>query len=158
MFIYTVRSSTLRYFAVIALSLVLLVAIMLLGSQGESYLPASAEEIKFSGIKTNDDRVAFISQFDIRVKESPTESVEFTVPENFDRVILGYNEIQKSQGLDVTRYKNKKVTRYTYEAVDYEDYDGTVYVNLIIYRNTVIACDISSAEKDGFVKPLIKFN
>ena len=158
MFIYTLRASTIRYFAVITLSIVLLIAIMLLGTGTNPYLPAAAEEIKFSGIKTNEQRVAFIEQFGIDVKESPVESVEFSVPENFDRIILGYNEIQKSQGLDITRYKNKAVTRYTYEVKGYEGYDGTVYVNLIIYRNTVVACDVSSAEKDGFVKPLIKFN
>lgn len=156
MFICTVRASTVRYFAVIILSVALLVAIMLVGAGDNRYLPASAEEIKFSGIKTNEDRVGFISQFGIKIKESPTESVEFSVPENFDRIILGYNEIQKSQGLDITRYKNKRVTRYTYIAEDYPDYDGEVHVNLIVYRNTVVACDVSSAQKDGFVKPLIK--
>jgi hypothetical protein len=157
MFIYTARASTVRYFAVIALCLILLFAITFIGSYQNSYLPASAEQIRFSGIKTNDDRLAFIERFGIKVKENPTESVEFSVPRDFDRIILGYNEIQKAQGLDISRYKNKRVTRYTYEAVDYEGYDGTVCVNLIIYRNTVVACDISSNEKDGFVKPLVKF-
>ena len=54
------------------------------------------------------------------------------------------------------KYQNKKVTRYTYLATDYEDFSGEVFVNLIIYKNTVIACDISSTSPDGFVKPLIK--
>ena len=158
MFICTVRASTLRYFSVIALCLLLLVAIVVLGAGEQSYLPASAKGIKFSGVKTNEDRVSFITQFGVKVKETPKESVEFSVPENFDRIILGYNEIQKSQGLDVTRYKNKRVTRYTYEVIEYPNADGEVLVNLIIYRNTVVACDISSAEKDGFVKPLISLN
>lgn len=156
MFVLSVRASTLRYFAVIAICLVLLVAILFVGNN-ESYLPTLAKEIKFSGIKTNEDRVSFIEQFGIEVSEIPCESVDFSMPENFDRIILGYNEIQKSQGLDVTKYKNKKVTRYTYKAENYDGYDGVVYVNLIVYRNTVVACDVSSAEKDGFVKPLVKF-
>ena len=67
------------------------------------------------------------------------------------------NEIQKLQGLDLTKYKNKKVTRYTYTANDYEGYDGEVNVNLIVYRNTVIGCDVSSVDPTGFVKPLIEF-
>lgn len=157
MFVCTVRASTIRYFAVICISIALLLSIIFLGG-GESYLPASASEIKFSGIKTNEDRVSFIEQFGIDVVDTAKESVEFAVPENFDRIILGYNEIQKAQGLDITKYKNKKVTRYTYEAEGYTGYDGVVYVNLIIYRNTVVACDVSSAEKDGFVKPLVHFS
>ena len=157
MFIYTVRASSVRYFGVIALCLLLLVGIMVFSSAENSYLPAAADEIKLSGIKTNEQRVAFISQFGLNVKESPVESAEFSVPENFDRVINGYNEIQKAQGLDISRYKNKNVTRYTYEVTSYEGYDGTVYVNLIMYRNTIIACDVSTLEVDGFVKPLIVF-
>ena len=158
MFIYSIRASTVRYFAVIALSIVLLIAILLVGGTADaSYTPAGAKEITFSGIKTNEDRVAFIKQFGIEVSDVACEHAEFIMPENFDRVILGYNELQKSQGLELSKYKNKRVNRYTYEVKNYEGYDGTVYVNLIIYRSTVIGCDISSAERDGFVKPLITF-
>ena len=86
----------------------------------------------------------------------PSETKSFTVPDNFDKVLSGYNELQKSQGLDISRYKNKKVTRYTYEIDGYGDYKGKAFVNLIVYRNTVIACDVSSLEGDGFVEPLVK--
>ena len=61
------------------------------------------------------------------------------------------------QGLDISKYKNKKVTRYTYLAENYDGYDGDVYVNLILYKNTVIACDISSADPSGFISPLIRY-
>ena len=76
------------------------------------------------------------------------------MPENFDRVISGYNEIQKSQGLDLERYKNKKVTRYTYEADDYNGKEA--FVNIVVYKGTVIACDVSSTDPDGFIEPLVK--
>lgn len=157
MFIYSVRGSTVKFFAVIALTLALLAGVLLFGGFG-SVAASVNSDVKLGGIRTNEDRIAFISQFGIKVKEEPKESDSFSVPENFDRVISGYNEIQKSQGLDISKYKNKKVTRYTYEAEGYSDYSGTVYVNLIIYRNTVIACDVSSADPSGFVEPLIKFD
>ena len=113
-------------------------------------------DIKLGGVKTNEDRLAFISQFGINVAGEAKESETFAIPENFDRVTAKYNEIQKAQGLDLTKYKNKKVTRYTYSVSDYEGYDGEVNVNLIIYRNTVIGCDVSSASPSGFVKPLFE--
>jgi hypothetical protein len=87
----------------------------------------------------------------VEVSGEAKESVSFTVPENFDTVIAGYNELQRSQGLDISKYKNKKVTRYTYEIGSFGDYDGAVFVNLIIYKNTVVACDVSSADPHGFV-------
>ena len=156
MFIYSFRASTLKFFGVIALTLTILVTAVAVGQSGTLAASASVK-VNFGGIETNDDRLAFIAQFGIEAK-GEAESVSFTVPENFDTVISGYNEIQRSQGLDITKYKNKKVTRYTYEIDGYGDYDGPVYVNLIIYKNTVVACDVSSADPTGFVEPLVRFD
>lgn len=155
MFIYSVRSSTIKFFLLILLTLALLAGILLFGNSGAVAASANAD-IKLGGIKTNEDRLEFISQFGISVAGEAKESETFSVPDNFDRILSKYNEIQKEQGLDLTKYKNKKVTRYTYSASDYEGYEGEVNVNLIIYRGTVIGCDISSTEPSGFVKPLIK--
>ena len=75
------------------------------------------------------------------------------MPDNFDRVILGYNELQKKQGLDLSKYAKKKVTRYAYKVTNY-DSEGEVYANLFIHRGKIIACDLSSVSPDGFVVPL----
>ena len=153
MFVYSIRASTIRFFAVIALTLALLVGVLAFGSTGD--VSASSGAIDFSGIKTADDRIGFISQFGLTADENSEEYEEFRVPENFDRVIAGYNEIQKRQGLDITKYKNKKVVRYTYEGERGENREP-VYVNLVIYKGTVIACDVSSTTPEGFVEPLVK--
>lgn len=155
MFIYSIRASTIKFFMVIILSLAILAGIFVV-NEFAADTSTAADAIDFSGIKTESDRIKFISQFIPEISGDEVERVEFSIPENFDRVLRSYNEIQKAQGLDVTKYKNKKVVRYTYELPSYEDYKGTVYVNLILYRNTVIACDVSSADPDGFVKPLVK--
>jgi hypothetical protein len=146
-----------RFFAVIILTLAFLVGIVAFGGISGNAVSAMTNTVNFEGRKTNDDRVAFIKEFGVDVKEAPIETVDFTLPENFDRIIAGYNEIQKMQGLDLSKYKNKKVTRYTYLAENYDGYDGDVYVNLILYKNTVIACDISSADPSGFISPLIRY-
>lgn len=155
MFVYSVRASTIKFFSVIVLTLLVLVGILALGSSAEDSVYTASSNIDFSGVKTNDERVGFISQFGITVKPEPVEEEEFRVPENFDRVISGYNEIQKRQGLDITKYKNKKVVRYTYEGERGENRDA-VYVNLVIYKGTVIACDVSSTSPEGFVEPLVR--
>ena len=152
MFVYSIRASTVRFFAVVALTLVLLVGILAFGSAGD--VSAASGSIDFSGISNVDDRIAFISQFGLVADQTSEESEEFRVPENFDRVIAGYNEIQRAQGLNIEKYKNKRVTRYTYSLKDYSG--GSAVVNLIVYKNTVIACDVSSAEPGVFVHPLIK--
>ena len=154
MFVYSVRASTIRFFSVILLTFLVLVGVLIFNTSGESSTMAMSGGVDFSGVKTNEERIAFIEQFGIKVGDSAKEEVNFRIPESFDRVISGYNEIQKSQGLDLERYKNKKVTRYTYEVKNYENRED-VYVNLVIYKGTVVACDLSSANPNGFVKPLI---
>ncbi len=155
MFVYSVRASTIRFFSVIALTFLVLIGVLIINTSGESSALAMSDEIDFSGVKTNEDRIKFIEQFGIKVKDSAKEEVSFRIPESFDRVISGYNEIQKAQGLDLSRYKNKKVTRYTYEVTNYENAREDVFVNLIVYKGVVVACDMSSANPEGFVKPLV---
>ena len=117
---------------------------------------SAASGVDFGGVKTNEDRIAFISQFGIEVSGDPKEEITFRIPDKLEGVLAGYNELQKMQGLDLSKYKNKKVTRYTYEIDGYGDYTGPVCVNLIVFRNRIIACDVSSADPSGFIEPLVK--
>ena len=152
MFIYSVRAGTLKLFGFIALTLVLTLGVLFMGGD-RAVSAANVDGINYSGVKTNEDRVAFIESFGIKVQDTPIEEEAFTMPEDFDRVILGYNELQKKQGLDLSKYSKKRVTRYTYK-VENHTYDGEVHANLFIWRGRVVACDISSADPAGFVEPL----
>ena len=155
MFIYSLRASTIKMFAVVSVSLVALITLIafipVYGSE-DGYVPSSKDaQIEYDGVKTNDDRVAFLSQFGWTVKGEPVESTEVIIPAEFDKVFTGYNEIQRRQGLDLSKYKKKKVMRYTYEVTNYEGAEGTVYANIIVYRNRVIGGDICSADVTGFI-------
>ena len=109
------------------------------------------ESISFSNVKTTNDAIKFLSQYGWTVDENPIEECEITIPKEFDKIFAGYNEIQKRQGLDLSDYKKKKVKRYTYEVTNYEGANGTVYANVIVYRNRVIGGDICSADVTGFI-------
>ena len=154
MFIYSVRASSIKLFSVVFLCLIGLLVAVLAGG-GVSAVSADIQ-VSYSGIKDEAARRNFIESQGYTLGEGCIEEVEFTVPRDFDRVIAGYNEIQKMQGLDLERYHGKTVKRYTYAVTNYEGYEGTVYANLVIYRSRIIACDLSSASPDGFVKPLVK--
>ena len=153
MFIYSIRASTVKFFAFLVLTLALVVGAAVFGAEQAVMASGVATEIKYDGIKTKEDRIGFIGRFGIEVDPESEESCAFTMPESFDRVIVGYNELQKKQGLDLSKYAGKRVTRYTYEAKNY-DADGQVLVNLFVYRSKIVACDISSADPEGFVLPL----
>lgn len=157
MFIYSIRASTLKFFACVALCITLLAVLITIGSAQTVYASADGREINYGGMKTNEDRIAFIEGFGLKVKPEPIREQSFTMPEDFDRVILGYNQIQKSQGLDLTKYSRKRVTHYSYEVTNY-DAGGTVYVNLLVHRNKIVAADISSAADGGFVLALTEID
>lgn len=156
MFIYSVRASTLRFFGILAVTACLLVGIMAL-SGTDSVSAMSGGAYSFSDVNSREDRIEFLSQFGILVAGDSEESEDFVMPETLDRVLLSYNEIQKAQGLDLSAFCKKKVTRYTYKVENHKDPDLHVYANIIVYRHRVIGGDISASGEGGFVLPFTAF-
>lgn len=117
---------------------------------------ATASEYHYSGVGSEEGRQAFFKQFGWEVSDAPIDTAEFTLPEEFDRVLLGYNELQKAQGLDLSRYRKKTVTRYIYEIENYASYEGSVYISIIVYRGRVIGGDVASADPEGFVHGFVR--
>jgi hypothetical protein len=153
MFIYSVRASTVKLIALTLFLAVIVGALAISTEAGTVSAVSLATEIDYSGVKTKEKRIDFMKNFGILVDEGSEEEEAFRMPENFDRVILGYNQLQKKQGLDLSKYQNKKVTRFTYRVTNYKS-EGEVYANLFVYRGKIVACDISSASPEGFVIPL----
>lgn len=157
MFIYSLKASTIKFFAVICVALatlITLIAFIPVAAVDDDVAASADADIDYSGIKTNADRVEFLEQFGWQVSPDAIESVEVTIPEQFDKIFTAYNEIQKAQGLDLSKYKKKNVMRYTYEITNYDGYDGTVYANILVYRNKVIGGDVCSADVKGFMHGL----
>ncbi len=159
MFIYSMKATTIKFFGVISLALVTLIVLI---AFIEPYEPVSVGDttvakINYGKIKEASDVRDFLSQFGWLTSEEPIESVVVGIPENFDRVISEYNEIQKMQGLNLEKFKGKDVTRYTFTVKNYPNSDKTVYANVLVYKKKVIGGDICSADvKDfvhGFEKP-----
>lgn len=158
MFIYSLRAGTLKFFGVVCVALVSLITLIAFiptytaGDPGaDTDTSAQTVSINYEKIRSNEDRIAFLSQFGWKVEAEPLETVEVVIPAEFDTVFAGYNEIQKSQGLDLGKYKKKTVTRYTYEVTNYPGYSGAVHANVILYRNRVIGGDICTADVNGFI-------
>lgn len=154
MFIYTLKASSIKFFAVVMLSVVALVVFVTMVPQyaeGETNVAA----IQNSKLETNDERVTFLRNQGLNVIEAPCEIVEVVLPNEFDSVFNEYNSLQRSQGLDLEKFKGKTVTRYTY-VVDGYDYDGKVLANIIIYKDKMIAGDVCSVEGEGFISKILK--
>ena len=159
MFVYSVKATTIRFLSVLVLSGVLLTGVTLYASSAaEASSGAVSETVSYENVKSESERRAFLSSLGFTVTKDAESTVDFTLPKALDAVLLGYNEIQKEQGLDLGKYTGKKVTRYTYEIPDYEGYDGKVYANIIVYRGRVVAADLTGVGEEGFVRPLSVLN
>ncbi len=152
MFVYSVRASALRFLSVILLSVMALVALI---AFVPTYVPTSLfvkeDKITYDSVTTEEERAAFLRQFGWEVAPDTVEVTEVTVPAKFDKVYEGYNAIQTAQGLDLERYRGKKVMRYTYDVTNYEKSEGRVLATILVYKNRVIGGDICSSEAGGFV-------
>ncbi|MBR5322571.1 MAG: DUF4830 domain-containing protein [Clostridia bacterium] len=160
LFVYSIKAQTLQFFSIVALSVIaLLVLIAFIPTYEPSVvntLYTETANVNFSKIKTNDDRVDFLEQFGWTVSETPVDEQKVTIPKEFDKILLSYNEFQRQMGLDLAKYKGKDVMRYTYEVTNYPEYEGRVYANVLIYRNKVIGGDICSADSKGFLQGFVK--
>ena len=149
MFVYSLRASTLRFFGVIAVSIVLLVALIaLVPTHADDEMAAS---YSYEKVRNEDDAEKFLAQFGWTVDTEPLEVADVTMPDEFDKIFTAYNQIQKEQGLDLAKYKRKKLTRYTFLVTNYEGYNGKVLANILVYRGKVVGGDICSADVEGFV-------
>lgn len=175
MFICAVHGNTIKFFGIIGISIVtlaLLVAFIpkeeVSASQGNpvvdvSPAPPSSDQsvsktVSFEKIKTNEDRIALIKSYGWEVEATPAEEASVTIPAEFDRVMESYNQIQRQQGFDLSKYRNRDMMRYTYRITNYPDYTGTVYCNLLIYKNRVVGADICSSDVNGFIAGLTGTN
>ena len=159
MFIYSFRATSLKFLGIISVTLVALIAIIAfvpVYAEGNGTVNAAVEADRWSDysydkVKSVGDAVNFLSQFGWTVNGENAESEQVIIPAEFDKVFAAYNEIQRAQGLDLSKYKKKELTRYTFEVTNYDDYDGKVYANVLVYRNRVVGGDICSADVSGFV-------
>ena len=103
----------------------LIVAIVLLFGGSKTQTTAAP-------VTNNDARVDFLAGFGWDVTNSPTESSQVRIPENTTEVFERYNNLQKSQGYDLTRYAGKNVMRYVYKVNNFPNATEPVYATVKI--------------------------
>lgn len=159
MLICSVKGSNLKIIAAFILSAVIIAVFVALvpPSDGGAVSEAGVSEEKFEGISSLEKRVEFLKNYGWEVEEEAHEVTDVTIPAEFDNVYKQYNELQKAEGLNLEDYAGVTATRYTYVVKNY-DYDGTVYANLLIYKDKVIGGDICSADVNGFIHGFSKDN
>ncbi|NLT40468.1 MAG: DUF4830 domain-containing protein [Clostridiales bacterium] len=141
--------------AVLIIAIIVCIIIIAAGRGDNEYRDAFSEEISVTNIKSNEDRVAFLSALGWEVDPIIVEMEEAVIPKEFGDTYKAYNKIQLEQGFDLLEYAGKRVKRYTYAVTNYPDIPDNVYADLIIYKDRVIGGDICCIASDGFMHSLI---
>ncbi len=157
MFVYSVRATTIKFFGVICVALAVLITLLAFvpmytgGAARQTGSEGGEVNISYDGIRSAQDAQKFLEQFGWQVDATDVKTVQVTIPAEFDKVFVGYNELQRRQGLDLSKYRNKTITRYTFVVTNYPDAEGTVLANVLVFRRRVIGGDLCSADVSGFV-------
>lgn len=128
-----------------AIAAVIVGLILLLGGRGEAKTTSAA-------VSNNDARVKFLTDLGWEVTTSPAESSQVRIPENATEVFDRYNQLQKSQGYDLTQYAGKSVMRYVYKINNFPGATEPVYATLLVYKNQIIGGDVTNTAAGGKVQ------
>ena len=110
-----------------------------------------ATSLKVSAINgaTHQNRMIYIKSLNIDVDENSVSVKETVIPEDFGEVYDRYNEIQKMAGFDLTSFKGREVTVYSYPLKNQNR-----VLTLIVCEDCIIGGDIADIKIDGEMKPL----
>lgn len=150
MLIWTTRiSKKTAALAVVILGLIIAVVVLFAG-RGEDAPDSAAPQLT-----TNEERVAYLQSLGWEVLPEPVETLQFLLPDTLEEPYLSYNELQDSQGFDLSLCCGKQVARYTYTVSNYPGRSEGVQANLYICEGAPVAGDIFCAGNDGFQATLV---
>lgn len=145
MFVFTAKLSKPKLFAagILLLAAVLLIVLLAVSGGGTPTAPVGA---------TNDERVAYLATFGWSVNAEPTQTQKVKIPDTAEnKVFARYNDLQKSQGFDLTDFAGKEVMRYVYEILNYPDASAPVYASVLVYDGHIIGGDVTNSAPDGVI-------
>lgn len=131
--------------AAIITAIIALVVIIVIAISAGSKAPAAEKNAD-----TNDARVKFLAEYGWDVNAEPVQAQPVILPGTEENeVFTRYNDLQKSQGYDLSQYAGKKVQRYVYEILNYPEAEAPVYATMFVLDGQVIGGDITNSAPDG---------
>ena len=128
-----------------AIAAVIIAIIMLLGG-------SDAQTTSAPAASSNDARVKFLKDFGWDVGSSPTESSQVRIPEQTSEIFDRYNQLQKSQGYDLSKLAGKNAMRYVYQVNNYPGATDPVYATVLVYKNQIVGGDVTDTSAKGKVQ------
>ena len=105
-----------------------------------------------TNVSDNDSRIAFLQGFGWQVSTSPVSSGQVKIPDTQSAVYQRYNELQKSQGYDLSQYAGQTVMRYVYKITNYPGATDPVYATVLAFKGQIIGGDVTNTAAKGVVQ------
>ena len=128
----------------------LVLATALIVTLGDRAVTTAAES---TSVRSNEDRIAYLSELGWQVTENPVMIEELMIPESFDESYDEYLALQSKQGFDLTKYTGKRIKRYIYDITNYPDSGIDMQAALLIYKNKVVGGQLQATD-GSLVLPL----
>ena len=112
----------------------------------------SSQETSAPAASNNDARVKFLQSFGWDVANSPVESSQVRIPETTTEVFDRYNQLQKSQGYDLSKLAGKNAMRYVYKVNNYPGATEPVYATILVYKNEIVGGDVTDTSATGKIQ------
>lgn len=100
---------------------------------------------------THQKRMEFLSLYDLKVNETAVAVKVTRLPYEITGSAAEYNQILQKSGFNLSDFRGKEVTVYTYTVADACEKT----VNILVYGGKIIAGDITD-NLNGITSPLIK--
>jgi len=148
MIVLSVKMSAFKVTCIlVALSVVIGFAVWPRGGSVESVMVNR----QYTGITTNEKRIEFLQSYGWKIEASPIEELEITIPQTFSEVYTNYNNLQKKQGFDLSKFKGQRVKRWTYRITNYPGVTDEVRADLLVFNDIIIGGDVSTVALNGFM-------
>ena len=73
------------------------------------------------------------------------------IPNDFDVILSGYNDMIKQNGYDLNGQKGREAVKVVLKITDYSNASGDVFSSFLIVDNIVVAADLYSGGESGFL-------
>ena len=167
MFVFSLRASKIKYLFSALICAVVATFVILIMPDTEHSVTVNgnvseyeAGKIRFDGIKNLDGVISFAESLGFSVDRSSVETAEVKIPSKTDAVLEEYNNLQKSQGFNLMKYKNKTAVRYTFKVTGLPDEqslpEDDVLLTVILCKDKVIGGDLYFTGKNERVKGILK--
>ena len=113
---------------------------------------SDAQTTSAPALTGNDARLKFLRDFGWEVDNSPVESSQVRIPEQVTEVFDRYNQLQKSQGYDLTKLAGKNAMRYVYKVNNFPGATDPVYATVLVYKQEIVGGDVTDTSAKGKVQ------